>query len=567
MKVLHKLTAILLSTILAISTIPVYAADNEKFISMDVEYIDSDNNIAVNEETFYSINDKLYVPVSFLIKYTPYYYNENINSFIRTNQPENSIWGQVKIDFEKKEAILTNNIYNKKTYKLSNIYKIDEEYFLPLTEMAALLKSEVKTNNHTLRIVNSGYSLADAEYALSILEDEKILSYDLDDVIDDVYAGSYGAFKASAIIDYLGSILVVKLENITFFSDFGSVDNYYEFFEKCVTDNDSYIESASKQDDLIGRFASTQKINKNFKDSTKKFGKYFGIIKDAVEPLKNSNENSYFLYTKTEDMNALFNTVSNVAEAADFILKVGSMCDDNKNMINNLRDNRTALEAHSHASAAIRLIAEHYGKDYITNVTTKLTTELGKEIVDKGIKKIPAVRAIKLTTTIIDEVSKNYLNLNITTNKEIKLMVNVDVKHILNNYFYDFRDYSINEKSSEEYRTAVIFYLLTCKHLYSEANEAAKQTISKDANLYEDEIKNIENVLQLFYAAMQSKKVDNFEGVDGLMRANSENIKKINIIENDVANLNSSNSTKLLEATKEEIEKAGEEQKVMTEHQ
>ena len=72
--------------------------------------------------------------------------------------------------------------------------------------MAAYLKCSLTIKDDVVRVVNSGYSLVDAEYAMSKIQSKSdLLRYDVGNIVDDIFDGSEMLFKLSGILGYFGS--------------------------------------------------------------------------------------------------------------------------------------------------------------------------------------------------------------------------------------------------------------------------------------------------------------------------------------------------------------------------
>ena len=168
MKMIKNVLCVFLCVLIACTSFPVYAASNE-FISFIVETIDEHGDIHENKEVGYTDGKNIFVSTRFLEKYTLYYYNSDKNIFIRRGQPENSIFGSVKLDYSSKKAIVYSISTVCKEYDLDGYYVFGDQYFLPLDKMCAFLKAMIKEDGNRIRILNSGYSLADAEYAFSLI--------------------------------------------------------------------------------------------------------------------------------------------------------------------------------------------------------------------------------------------------------------------------------------------------------------------------------------------------------------------------------------------------------------
>ena len=98
------------------------------------------------------------------------------------------------------------NPFSSKEYTLHGVYTFGQTTFLPLDQMAAYLKCSLTIKDDVMRVVNSGYSLVDAEYAMSKIQGKSdLLRYDVGNIVDDIFAGSEMLFKLSGILVILSA--------------------------------------------------------------------------------------------------------------------------------------------------------------------------------------------------------------------------------------------------------------------------------------------------------------------------------------------------------------------------
>lgn len=536
MKFLSKTISFILCVLIVFSIIPSYAT-NEKFISYNIQTIDEFGSISqINEVAYYDGNE-LFVTINFLSKYTLFYYDENNATFVRKGQEKSSKFGSVSLNISDKKATVYMNPFSKKEYTLDNIYQFGSQIFLPLAQMSSFLKASLSIKNDTMRIVNSGYSLADADYAMSKISGNKsIVNYCIDDVINDIYGGSETAYYYSSVLGYFGStIFGLRLSKLDFITNLGDYKEYESFLDKCVTNNKTYIEALTTNDDLINRFNKTHNFNKDINDLSNDMKDVTSLVKDIAEPLKDSSLSNALLWTDAKDWNALFDTISTVTNISDYYLKLGSMCVDNKNMIDQLESNSSVSKNGLPVHLAIESVQKRYGQNLVNNVMS----EIGQELVDKAIsngKKVVLKQVIPSTAaiSIVSKVFK-YMGFDIASDLDYSIMIDLNTKYmLLNNYSYQESVLSHkNARQTERYRLSAVFYLQACEQTYCSANKlAAKNNISK--SYYNDAINKIDNVLSIYYLAAQSKRFDNFEDIDKNINNNRKEISDGGLIDYSV---------------------------------
>lgn len=578
MKKITKIFCFILCITILSASFPVYAASGD-FISFTVETIDADGQIHQTQEIGYTDGNKLYAPISLFGKYTLYYYDDASTSFVRKGQSENSKYGRVTLDYSTKTAKVYMNLKSK-DYTLNEIYTFGDQHFLPVDQMSVFLKALVKTNGTTLRILNSGYSIVDAEYALSkISSKDGYLNFGYTHIVDDIYAGSEWYFFESAVLNYFSSkIFDIRLKNIYTLTNVGKIEDYTDFLERCITDNDNYIEAITDNDDLINRVNLAYKANKSVHDYSAEMKSVTSIVKDVSEPLKDESLDHALLYIDARDWNALFSTISDITEFADYYLKLGSMCEDNENIIkifenyycittavNYLEDNNLLGLVSSDdlpLYGAIATVKNKYGGNLAKSVTTEIGQILADEVVKQGTNI--ALKEVLPYTAAISFVAKVFklLGYDLTSNAEYSVLLDLEVKNEISKYYFtiDNSNYIEAKAGTEEYRLAAIFMLLALKQSFKSANTLGKRL--DYSNAYKTEIENVNTVLNVFYSAAQSKDFDSWEGITNILEINSAEIvsssliKEASAITQDeaISNIQASGNGYFLEATEEELE-------------
>ncbi len=526
MNILKKAICIILCVLMMPSSLVAAYADESKFITYNVQSVREYGEKIESKEVAYFDGQNLYVTIDFLTDFTLYYYDNNTTSFVRKGQNSRSKFGRVELNLSDKSATVYMNPLVKKTYSLYNVYKFGNHIFLPLAQMASFLKAYLSIEQKTIRIVNSGYSLADADYAMSILNGKAITNYSINNVIDDIYGGSEAAYFSSSVLSYFGStIFGLRLSKLDFITNLGDEKNYEDFVEKCVTDNDAYIRALTTNDDLITRFNDVYKLNKDINDYSKEIKDVTSVVKTIAEPFKDSSVDDAMLWINARDWNTFFDVLSSITNIADYYLKFGSMCEDNKKMLNEIKA-KSSVEKNG---LALHLAIENVQKRYGQNTVNSIMSEIGQELVDKASDKaknaaletiLPSTAAIKITANVF-----KIMGFDVASDSDYSIMIDLNAKHMLSNDYYN-KESSLKYTGSdqtEQYRLSALFFLQACEQVYKSANKLAQK--HESGKRYNDETEKIEAVSELYYLAAQSKNFDNFTDVE----KNIENsIKKIN---------------------------------------
>ena len=496
-----------------------------------------------SREAAYVVGQELYVSTNFLAKYTLFYYNGDTHAFVRRGQEANSKFGRVEINPDSQKATVYMNPFSSKEFTLHGVYTFGQTTFLPLNQMAAYLKCSLTIKDDVMRVVNSGYSLVDAEYAMSKIQSKSdLLRYDVGNIVDDIFDGSEMLFKISGILGYFGStVFERRISKLDFIFHTGDIKEYESFLDKCVTDNQAYMDALTSGDDLINRFSTVAGLNKDVHDTSKKLADLTSIITDVTQPLKEDNLSASLLWKDASDWNTAFSDLSKITQFADYYLKLGSMCEDNQNMLAQFGDRQLKSDTDFPFRVALLKVKSRYGGSTVSNIMGQVGQQLIKygadDAVNTALKKAASdavLSKLAIVTTTMDVITKvcRAAGCDIASDANYSIMLDLAVRTML---FNDFNDLDntlrhTNESQTKNYRQAAIFYLIACKQTFEAANKlAAKYDMS--ATYYKNRIKTINTVLSLYYLAIQSKHFDNFAEMEKNIANNQQEIRDAGLLQ------------------------------------
>ena len=557
MKKLIRITSMVLCFAIIFCSFPVYAS-NEKFISVKT-VAGSDDEKYITDEILFTDGKYLYVNIYFLTKYMPYTFDEDSCSFVRLNHEINSKYGDVFIDISKKQATLYMNPYSSSEYKLHNIYTFEDQIFLPLDQMAALLKAQVieETDENECKLLVIGNclnSICDADYALSKIMTKKYVYYDYEPIVDDIFAGSVLAFEVSADLSYFASTIFGKrLKNLDVLHHSGDYEIYEKFISNCVTDNSVYVAKVADAKSLLYRF----NIAMDFTSSTNEFAsaltEFSSYMKEYIKPYKERSIEDAAFFIDVRDWNTVLSLISDVTECTTWVLKFASMSQGNKDMINNYVEYKNKIIApyfndynDDFMALAASEISAQFGQDFVSDIVTSLCKEFSKELFKKmqteqikSIIKSEAEQAAFGTNAIIFNLALTVINgvckdcgFDLTDNTNYTILKDLEFKQELGKYFDSFGDKHFeSEDETEQYRLSAILWLLACKQIFIDANKLNNKT-NKISNYYDNRIDVITDVLGLFYLASQGKIFDSYASTDNVIADNQKTIENMGIIGN-----------------------------------
>lgn len=537
-----RVLAVVLSLVMLLGSLPVSAAES-RFLSFQVESVSENGSKTESREAAYVVGQELYVSTNFLAKYTLFYYNGDTHAFVRRGQEANSKFGRVEINPDSQKATVYMNPFSSKEYTLHGVYTFGQTTFLPLNQMAAYLKCSLTIKDDVMRVVNSGYSLVDAEYAMSKIQSKSdLLRYDVGNIVDDIFDGSEMLFKLSGILGYFGStVFERRISKLDFIFHTGDIKEYESFLDKCVTDNQAYMDALTSGDDLINRFSTVAGLNKDVHDTSKKLADLTSIITDVTQPLKEDNLSASLLWKDASDWNTAFSDLSKITQFADYYLKLGSMCEDNQNMLAQFGDRQLKSDTDFPFRVALLKVKSRYGGSTVSNIMGQVGQQLIKYGADDAVKTAlkkaasdAVLSELAIVTTTMDVITKvcRAAGCDIASDANYSIMLDLAVRTML---FNDFNDLDntlrhTNESQTENYHQAAIFYLIACKQPFDAANKlAAKYDMS--ATYYKNRIKTINTVLSLYYLAIQSKHFDNFAEMEENIANNQQEIRDAGLLQ------------------------------------
>lgn len=537
-----RVLAVVLSLVMLLGSLPVSAAES-RFLSFQVESVSENGSKTESREAAYVVGQELYVSTNFLAKYMLFYYNGDTHAFVRRGQEANSKFGRVEINPDSQKATVYMNPFSSKEYTLHGVYTFGQTTFLPLNQMAAYLKCSLTIKDDVMRVVNSGYSLVDAEYAMSKIQSKSdLLRYDVGNIVDDIFDGSEMLFKLSGILGYFGStVFERRISKLDFIFHTGDIKEYESFLDKCVTDNQAYMDALTSGDDLINRFSTVAGLNKDVHDTSKKLADLTSIITDVTQPLKEDNLSASLLWKDASDWNTAFSDLSKITQFADYYLKLGSMCEDNQNMLAQFGDRQLKSDTDFPFRVALLKVKSRYGGSTVSNIMGQVGQQLIKYGADDAVKTAlkkaasdAVLSELAIVTTTMDVITKvcRAAGCDIASDANYSIMLDLAVRTML---FNDFNDLDntlrhTNESQTENYRQAAIFYLIACKQPFDAANKlAAKYDMS--ATYYKNRIKTINTVLSLYYLAIQSKHFDNFAEMEENIANNQQEIRDAGLLQ------------------------------------
>ena len=538
---IKSVLSVILCLVILLASIPVQAfAQDTRFISVVIQNVDSEGNISNESEVLLTDGKKLYASTHFLSAYTLYNYKPTQSAFVRKGHENNSVFGTVKLNFNDKTATVHPVSVQKETYNLDGLYKYGSDYYLPLHQMLAFLKATIEIEDNIIRITNSGYSLADAEYFMATAPDQmRLFNYGTNNIIDDIFNGDEKLYYASAVLSYFSSAIFdfrfIKLNCIT---KLGDKDDYCSFIEKCATNNSVYIQSITEQKDLIEYANSLISTNKEFKKISSDVSSITTLVSSLTNPLGDTFAPNEALFFDSKMVNSRASKIKKATTIIDYALKLSTMSDDHAKMLENFK-NEKYLEDDYALNIAAKEVSSRFDPNKLKGIGAQafyMAIDKAEDyIVKNAVKEISFAllgEAVPVTAMIsgVATVFKYAFDFDLTDNSDYSVMLDICAKSAMASIYYENTSVK-SVKSSEELRLSAILYLLSCIEVFNSADKLSTKYYDTDT-VYSTEKGQLNAILALYYLAVQSKNFDNFEGIEKIIKTNDSIINKSGIIKN-----------------------------------
>lgn len=538
MKKITKFLCFVLCVVLVSVSLPVYVSAESGFVSFNV-IGSADGEKEVFEEYGYSDGTHLYVSTDFLTRYMPYSYDASQNMFTRINHEAGSWFGTVKVDPQAKQATLYMNTFSNKTYNLHDALYFGNRLYLPIDQMAALLKTtllhEESEGEHYIAVGCCEYSICDAEYALSKIQNHKYLYFDYPEIIDEIFYGNDALFYSATVLSYFSStIFGFRLDQLDVIFQSGKVNDYRDYLDRCILDNEAYMTYVLDEDSVGYRFIETMNLNSKVGGISSDLEEYLSYVKELTEPFKDSSLSGSSLYKDASDYAKVFGTIGEVCEWADFIMKYESVLNDNYDMLSYYIAFSSLLSEEIPFIKAVIETSNIYSEDYVLMGLQKLHDSLSDLLSGYGTKAalkeiFPQIEIVFFALKAINLVTQA-LGIDLTDNTNYSILLECAARNSIGSYARDLPDDHFTGVSSvEKYRTANLFWVLGSKQIFDSANKLNAK-YGGGSSVYDSRKDVLCQVAGLFYLAAQGEGFDDYPSIDRLISQNHTQIQNSNAL-------------------------------------
>lgn len=541
--ILKKVISTICICVILLADFPVFTyATDGKFISLNISGYDSDQKEVITENNiFYVINDTVYAPIKILEKHTMYNYDDENNAFVRIGQEYKFATSKIVLDYENQIVSVFYSQLHKETYDI-DVQFVGNTYFLPLSQMAAYLKSSVVYKDEkTISIISSGISLCDALYDYSVYT----TSLDYFRVLDDLFFGDEYLYYQYTVLGYMKStIFSGKLSKLI--TPLGEYETCCTIIENAVTNMDVYKALGDENEILAAMEDLQSELNDEvykkaynvFKLSANSVITMFEEYKEVNSFGDDSPFDNFFPEEQLEideikELNKKVKYVNHFLEYTEYIHKFFSLNDDNRQALNIV----AGFEGRSSAGKAFDKCGEKYGNDFVKGLTSQVVDEVVKESTEDILKSsakmlFSKINKVKLATAIVSTAFE-LLGFDLKDNSSYDVLLAYDVvTYITSNSDAIQNDILETIDDSENLRLTLIMTILTQIEGFKIGNKIAKQLNENNDEYYKNDIDQLSRHLSLLYLANTSEKYDSAEGINIVEEQNRKQLAKLNLQSN-----------------------------------
>lgn len=530
---IQRVTSFVLALVLFVSTLPLQAAAiEEKFVALNVCQIDNKGTKKTTAEPVYIKNNEIFVSADMICKYTLYNFDEEHCAFVRNKQTFRYATSKIVINPDDASAEVYLLQEDSSSYDLGAVLQMGGQFFFPLGKIAACLKAEICYNqDNSITITNSGYSLCDAMYRFNSFD----YGLNYQKIIDDIYFGE-AAYWYHCVVGFFGStVFDRKISNLAVVNGYGDFENYKEIIESAVTDTEAYYKLCDT-DGFIAKFAGkSDKFYDSYEDFDKGTSAVSKTLIDFSEASKQSNQQMDKLLQKVPYGQAATNHISKLCDVvskieiyldfANYFLQYFAMNEDHSIALKIAAD--IGVQGNEKSSfnkpRAFQEIAALYSQDFKTSLALKISDRYAEEMAKIAKKSIDPVNKAAIAIDLTAVVFK-YSGFDLTENDGYNIMLAAElISYVRNHAESQLEKLLDTAEDSENLRLSMIMTLLLQRESYKMGNKASART-DGSKTLYNQQIKEVNARLALFYRAIESKGYDDFANLSRLMNTNSEQL-------------------------------------------
>ena len=528
MRIVKSFLALMVVFSLLLSTTVFSNAAEDRFIAIDVAEYNEYGDQIVKKHAFYTDGKYLYASIDTLDRYTFYDYDEQYSAFVRVGQDYRLSLSKTTLDFENKKATVK-MINGEKEYKLHNVIKFGDEYYLPLDQMCAFLMASVDFIDNKLIIKNSGFSIADAAYNYNNYS----YVFNYNDIVDGIFAGNEDLYFVYCVVGFYGSsIFGLRVKNLDLISKSGDAEYYQDFLQTCITDYDEYLKTQSDADTFEKRVNQALSVTEGLSGILKIAKNTTTVSKAAYELFEDTKDvaNLDIEYIEVGLWDDTFDALSISLSYVEYFTKFISMTEDHKSMIEDCALDTSVKDAGMELKTAILHIRNLFGQDIFSSLVAKTGEVLIEKLPGALVEEYASVAVPYLAVIKAVNSAFKLFGFDLSDNSQYSVML----EGLANSYLADRysvlkNDAGKTKEASEKFRRAAIFSLLASKNAFESGNSLDKK-LEGSGTLFNDEIDVVCARLNLFYRAAESSCYENIESIDDVIKENQESFKKSNII-------------------------------------
>ena len=500
-------------------------------------YIDAGNGKALIRA--YISDGEIYIKSKDYERFTKYQVNEEKNLFVMRNQYFDNAYKSVKISEEKKKIFV-----NNKELDLDNFFRIEDELYLPFSQMLPLLNATIyEIKDNIIYIANPEISLAEILYELNI----ENICFNYSEVFDDNPALDVDFTMPAYIYDTVTNWRYDRLDSLVHMGDY---NDYKDIFSELLAKDNLYLKAKAENNGLIDNvveiFSAVDKETKTLKSThdwivaackTDSSYQQEGVLLDVLQEVYELRE---FEKDKGQELEAALLkdeiSFSDVVEILNYAYTCTTLIKDTHNMLASVYDVDNNVNGKDVENLAAKYVYDLYGEEVaeavVGEVLDTVIKDAGEEVPDTAISGVADTKTSPLSIyNATAKISEGFINKIIPYNagevSKLHLYSNI-VSSSLRKYF------SYGTETDEETNN-LRMSLLLCMTASKRCFEIMKSTCDGsniDSSFYQNKIEKIDKLIISLYMAAESTELDSFEHFDEYKEYNKKLLKDSKIIDN-----------------------------------
>lgn len=512
---MRKVLSVLLciAILLPCICVGVSAEESDTFYKINIDAGDG----AIGEKAIVK-DGEIYIPATSFSNYTRFSFDTELKTFLIKGQDFKKAFKYVIIDINKKRV----SIRGKKFIDLSDCFEIEGELYLPLCQMLPILNADIyEVKDNVIYISNNKLSLAEVLY-----------DFDISDYYFNISAEFFDD-NAMALLTIVPAFVFDSVTNGRFnrldiIHNSGEYEDYKDAFSEFLADDNLYLKAmaqdASAIDSTVEFF---NKANSTAKDMKSVYGwveaagkseisaETGGVLFESLKAYYDSGD------LKTDDLKGINDawtggkiSFGDCIEILSYVYTYATQTEDNRQMLNSVYNVDSKISKKETARKAAKHVYDLYGD----NIVPALYKEIATTVASDTLKDLSPIGVYTATAKVAGMVLETFMPFSPGEVAKLPTYSNIALSASSKYRSYD----TSTDESTQNLRLSLLLCMIASKKCY----EVMDDVFEKDGlSYYEDQIKDIEQLIMALYIVEENTNFDSFEHFEEYRKDNLKKIK------------------------------------------